>query len=34
MNKKTIIEFGFRIFWRIMEIEEGAIHRGRISLIQ
>ena len=22
MNNKTIIEFGFRIIWRIMEIEE------------
>ena len=29
MNNKTIIEFGFRIIWRIMEIEEGVIHRGR-----
>ena len=24
MNNKTIIEFGFRIIWRIMEIEEGV----------
>ena len=24
MNNKTIIEFGFRIIWRIMEISEGA----------
>ena len=31
MNNKTIIEFGFRIIWRIMEIEEGVIHRGRRS---
>jgi len=23
MNNKTIIEFGFRIIWRIMEISEG-----------
>ena len=23
MNNKTIIEFGFRILWRIMEISEG-----------
>ena len=26
MNNKTIIEFGFRIIWRIMEISEGVIH--------
>ena len=25
MNNKTIIEFGFRIMWRIMEISEGVI---------
>ena len=25
MNNKTIIEFGFRILWRIMEISEGVI---------
>ena len=25
MNSKTIIEFGFRILWRIMEISEGVI---------
>jgi len=24
MNNKTIIEFGFRIIWRIMEISEGV----------
>ena len=30
MNNKTIIEFGFRIIWRIMEISEGVIRRGRI----
>ena len=24
MNNKTIIEYGFRIIWRIMEIEEGV----------
>ena len=29
MNNKTIIEFGFRIIWRIMEISEGVIRRGR-----
>ena len=28
MNNKTIIEFGFRIIWRIMEISEGVIRRG------
>ena len=27
MNNKTIIEFGFRIIWRIMEISEGVIRR-------
>ena len=25
MNNKTIIELGFRIMWRIMEISEGVI---------
>ena len=29
MNNKTIIEFGFRIIWRIMDISEGVIRRGR-----
>ena len=29
MNDKTIIEFGFRVMWRIMEILEGVI---RVSL--
>ena len=29
MNNKTIIEFDFRIIWRIMEISEGVICRGR-----
>ena len=29
MNNKTVIEFGFRIIRRIMEIEEGVIHPGR-----
>ena len=29
MNNKTVIEFGFRIIWRIMEISEGVIRRGR-----
>ena len=28
MNNKTIIEFGFRIIWRIMEISEGVIRLG------
>ena len=29
MNNKTIIEFVFRIIWKIMEISEGVIRRGR-----
>ena len=33
MNNKTIIEFGFRIIWRIMEISEGVIRRGRNTLL-
>ena len=28
MNNKTIIEFDFRIIWRIMEISEGVIRLG------
>ena len=28
MNNKTIIEFGFRMMWRIMQISEDAIHLG------
>ena len=28
MNNKTIIEFGFRIIWRIMDISEGVIRLG------
>ena len=32
MNNKTIIEFGFRIIWRIMKISEGVIRRGRNTL--
>ena len=28
MNNKTIVEFGFRIIWRIMEISEGIIRPG------
>ena len=31
MNNKTIVEYGFRIIWRIMEISEGVICRGRIT---
>ena len=27
MNNETIIEFGFRIMWRITEISEGVIRR-------
>ena len=35
MNDKTIaiIEFGFRIIWRIMEISEGVIRWGRKNLL-
>ena len=33
MNNKTIIEFGFRIIWRIMEISEGVIRRRRNTLL-
>ena len=29
MNNKAIIEFGFRRIWRILQIKEGVIHRGR-----
>ena len=32
MNNKTIIEFGFRTIWRIMEISEGVIRFGRYSI--
>ena len=28
MNNKAIIEFGFRIIWRIMEISQGVIRLG------
>ena len=28
MNNKTIIEFGFRRIWRIMQISEDVIHLG------
>ena len=27
----AIIEFGFRRIWRILQIEEGVIHRGRTT---
>ena len=34
MNNKTVIEFGFGIIWRIMEIPEGdVIRRGRNTLL-
>ena len=33
MNNKTIIEIGFRIIWRIMEISEGVIRQGRNTLL-
>ena len=33
MNNKTIIKFGFRIIWRIMEISEGIIRRGHNTLL-
>ena len=29
MNNNTIIEIGFRIIWRIMEISEAVIRLGR-----
>ena len=32
MNDKTIIEFGFRIIWRIMEILEGVIGNTLLDL--
>ena len=28
MNNKAIIEFGFRMIWRIMQISEGAEAEG------
>ena len=30
MNNKAIIEFGFYILWRIMEISEGVIHANTL----
>ena len=32
MNNKTIIEFAFRIIWRIMQIEEGVIDNSLLDL--
>ena len=32
MNNETVIEFGFRITWRIMEIKEGVIQLGDNTL--
>ena len=32
-NYKTVIEFSFGIIWRIMEISEGVIRRGRNTLL-
>ena len=32
-NKPIIIEFGFRIIWGIMEIEEGVIRLGLNTLV-
>ena len=31
MNNKAIIEFSFRRIWRILQISEGVIHRGRMD---
>ena len=28
---KRLLEFGIRMIWRIMQIEEGVIHRGLIQ---
>ena len=32
-NYETVIEFGFGIIWRIMEISEGVIRRGCNTLL-
>ena len=32
MDNKTIIEFGFRIIWRIMEVSEGVIDNTLLDL--
>ena len=32
MNNKTIIEFGFRIVWRIMKISEDVIDNTLLDL--
>ena len=34
MNNKTIIEFGFRIIWRIMAISEGVIRREGVNTLR
>ena len=33
MNNKTIIEFGFRLTYGILEICKGVIRRGRNTLL-
>ena len=33
MNNETIIEFGFHIIWRIVEILEGVIHGDYNTLL-
>ena len=33
MSNKTIIEFGFRVIWEIMDISQGVIRRGRNTLL-
>ena len=33
MNNKTIIEFGFRIIWRIMAISEGVTAEADNTLL-
>ena len=33
MNNETVIEFGFGIIWRIMEISEGVIRQGPNTLL-
>ena len=30
MNNNIIIEFGFRMIWGIMQLEEGVIHLGPV----
>ena len=31
MDNKTIIEFGFRTIWKIIEISEDVIRRGQFT---